>query len=133
MDEILLADNALISMWIYPLRRIVHHRMKAYCYGDELRQAMMAGAEAMAQHGASKWLSDDRANGALVPDDSAWLGKHWFPRVLAAGWKHWAIVQPAKILGQSNMQRVLKVTVPAGINARMFDDPDLAMRWLIAQ
>jgi len=133
MDEIQIVDNTLISVWVYPQQRIVHHRMKMFCFGDELRQALMAGVEAMEQHGANKWLSDDRINGALVPDDVAWLDANWRPRVIAAGWKHWAIVQPAKLLGQSTLQRVVQTYVPEGVNARMFGDPDAAMRWLLEQ
>jgi hypothetical protein len=133
MDEIQIVDNTLISVWVYPQRRIVHHRLKMFCYGDELRQAFSKGAEAMEQHKATKWLSDDRAHGALVPDDQIWLNENWFPRVMAAGWKHWAIVQPTKIIGQSYIQRVMKLILPEGITAHMFGDPDEAMRWLLAQ
>jgi len=133
MDEIQIVDNSLISVWVYPQRRIIHHRMKMFCYGDDLRQALQQGAEAMEQHGAIKWLSDDRVNGALVPDDQVWIREHWLPRVTAAGWKHWAIVQPAKILGQSYIQRVVRETIPPSVNSRMFTDPDLAMRWLLEQ
>jgi hypothetical protein len=118
MDEILIVDNTLISLWVYPQRRIVHHRMKMFCYGDELRQALMAGAAAMVEHGATKWLSDDRINGALVPDDVVWLDEHWRPRVTAAGWKHWAIVQPAKILGQRTLQRVMRTYIPERADVR---------------
>lgn len=133
MDEILVVDNTLLTVWVYPQRRIVHHRMKMFAHGDELRQALLLGAEAMEQHGANKWLSDDRANGALVPDDASWLGANWYPRVLAAGWQHWAVVQPSKIIGQSYIQRVHRLVLPDGINARIFADPDEALRWLVAQ
>ena len=132
-DAIPIVDNALISVWVYPQRRIVHHRMKMFCYGDDLRHAFSKGAEALEQYKATKWLSDDRVNGALVPDDQAWLHENWLPRVMAAGWTHWAIVQPAKIIGQSYIQRVMKVILPESITARMFSDPDEALLWLLAQ
>jgi hypothetical protein len=39
-------------------------------------------------------------------------------------------VQPAKIIGQVNMARFVKLYADLGINARMFGDPDEAMKWL---
>lgn len=132
MDKISVVDNALISVWVYPARRMVHHLMKAYCHGDDFREALARGVEALERHRATKWLSDDRANGALPPEDEAWATKVWFPRARAAGWRHWAVVQPAKIIGQVNMGRFVKLYADTGIDARMFGDPDEAMAWLDA-
>lgn len=133
MNQILIADNDLISVWIYPERQMIHHVMKTYCHGEPLRDALMKGVAAMAQHRATKWLSDDRANGALVPEDVEWANQIWFPLTRAAGWKHWSVIQPQKIIGQVNMTRFVKMYAELGINARMFDDPDEAMKWLEEQ
>jgi len=132
-DQILLLDTSLISVWVYPRRQMIHHHMKQFCFGDDFRAALLKGVEAMEQHQATKWLSDDRANGAIVPEDAAWAVEHWFPRARAAGWKHWAVVQPLKIIGQINMERFSKDYGRQGVNARLFSDPDAAMRWLDAQ
>jgi hypothetical protein len=125
-------DSPLISVWAYPDRKMIHHVMKAYCFGDEFRAALTRGVEAMERYQATKWLSDDRANGAVVPEDAEWSLQFWLPRARAAGWKHWGLVQPAKIIGQLNMQRAIKSFTDHGINTRAFSDPDLAMRWLDA-
>lgn len=130
MNKISVVDNPLISVWAYPERKMIHHLMKAYCHGNEFREALTMGLEAMKLHRAIKWLSDDRANGALAPEDEAWATTTWFPQAKAAGWKHWAVVQPAKIIGQVNMARFVKLYADLGINARMFGDPDEAMKWL---
>jgi hypothetical protein len=132
MTKISIVDTSLIAVWAYPEQRMIHHQMKAFCFGTELREALSKGVEAMQRYQATKWLSDDRANGALTPDDSAWGTTVWFPLAKAAGWQHWALVQPAKILGQTNMSRLVKLYADQGINARMFADPDEAMRWLAA-
>jgi hypothetical protein len=132
MNKISIVDNSLISVWAYPERKMIHHCMKAFCFGDEFREALTRGLEAMQRYQAIKWLSDDRANHALMPDDSEWGAAVWFPQAKAAGWKHWAVVQPAKILGQVNMARFVKLYADQGINARMFADPDEAMTWLDA-
>lgn len=132
MNKVSIVENDLIAVWVYPDRKMIHHMMKAYCFGPEFREALTRGLEAMELYRATKWLSDDRANGALPPEDGAWAGQEWSPRALAAGWKHWAVVQPAKIIGQINMERFVKDSAARGLNARMFGDPEEAMRWLDA-
>jgi hypothetical protein len=130
MSKLLVFDSSEISVWAYPDRKMIHHEMKAYCHGHVLQEALIKGVEAMELHRATKWLSDDRLNGALPPDGAAWAANVWFPRTKAAGWQHWAVVQPVKILGQMNLARFVKKYADLGINARMFSDPDEAMTWL---
>lgn len=129
-QKISIVDSDAISLWVYPGRQIIHHQMKAYCYGDKFREALTRGTEAMERHKATKWLSDDRANGALPVEDTDWAEKTWFPRTKAAGWRHWSVVQPEKVIGQINMARFVKKYAQLGINARMFSDPDEAFQWL---
>ena len=132
-NKISIVDNDMISVWVYPQRRIIHHQMKAYCFGERFYQALMRGAEALEQYHATKWLSDNRVTGALPTEDADWTAKNWFPRVKAAGWRHWAVVQPEKVIGQLNMSRFIKRYGELGINARMFSDFDEAYRWLDAE
>lgn len=132
MNKILIADNPFITMWAYPDRKLIHHHMKAYCHGADFRDALLKGLTALRTYKATKWLSDDRANGALPRVDEEWATTSWFPLVLAAGWRHWAIVQPAKVIGRINMARVTRKYNDLGMNVRMFSDPDEAMTWLDA-
>lgn len=132
-NKISIVDNDMIAVWVYPARRTIHHQMKAYCYGDRFYQALMKGAEALEQYHATKWLSDNRVTGALPAEDAEWTAKNWFPKVKAAGWRHWAVVQPEKVIGQLNMSRFIKKYSELGINARMFSDIDEAFRWLDAE
>jgi hypothetical protein len=133
MQRVVVVDNSLVTVWVYPERKMIHHVMKDYCFGRDFREALLRGLDALERYRATKWLSDDRVNGPLPPDDLAWAADHWFPRIRAAGWKHWAIVQPARLLGQLNMTRISKMYIDQGLNARMFADPEEAMRWLDAQ
>jgi hypothetical protein len=132
MKRILVLDNPTVVVWVYPERKIVHKVMKAYCYGADYREALDKGLEALELHKGTKWLSDLRAGGPLPKDDEVWSQTVWMARALAVGWKHWSIVQPAKILGQLNVKRAIKTLSEMGINAQMFSDPDEAMRWLDA-
>jgi hypothetical protein len=130
MNRIMVVDNSLIIVWAYPEKGLIHHRMKAYCHGDEFREGLARGVEAMAQYRATKWLSDNRVHAALTPEDEAWAVSVWFPQAKAAGWKRWAIVKPTKLIGQIHLDRMARMYGEHGIEARMFGDPDEAMAWL---
>lgn len=132
-DKISIVDNDVISVWVYPHRHMIHHQMKGYCYGERFKEALTKGTDAMEHYKATKWLSDDRGNGALPPEDTDWAEKTWFPRTKAAGWQHWSVVKPEKVIGQINLARFVKKFAALGINARMFSDLDEAVKWLDAE
>ena len=54
MNKISVVDNALISVWVYPERGMIHHMMKSYCHGDDFRKALIKGVEAMEHYKATK-------------------------------------------------------------------------------
>lgn len=130
MPTIVALDNEYASVRVHTEKRIVHHEFKKYIHGPHLREALTTGAELMEKHKATKWLSDDRKNGALPTPDADWAKTVWYPRVLKAGWKQWAVVLPEMVVGQMNMQKFIQDYSKDGIEARVFVRPDLAMAWL---
>ena len=122
-----------MTVWCYPNEHIIHHEMHGACYGEPFRTGLSAGVEALAKYAATKWLSDDRSNGALSPEDEEWATKTWFPRTKAAGWKHWAMVQPQKVVGQMNVARFVKLYGDLGITARIFTEVPPALEWLTSE
>jgi hypothetical protein len=104
--------------------------MHEYCAGEVFRDALTKGIEAMRQHKGNKWLSDDRANGALPPADLEWADKTWFPQTVKAGWKFWALVPPVTVIGQMNIQRHIKLYKERGITVEVFKTSAEAMHWL---
>lgn len=133
MPSQVILDTDDATVWYHSETKTVHHFMKRYIYGKALHDVLEKGAEIIEQHHATKWLSDDRNNGALSPEDEKWGKEVWFPRVLKAGWKHWAIVQPAKIVGQLNIKRFKETYAQAGVNAAIFSDLKEAETWLASQ
>ena len=125
-------DNEYATLWYHPESKIVHHQFHQPIGGQAFRDVLNKGLEAFQEFGAQKWLSDDRGNSALSPEDSDWSINNWAPRVIAAGWKYWAIVMPAKVIGQMNMQRFIKTYGDQGVTVQIFSDLDEAMRWLEA-
>jgi hypothetical protein len=69
-------------------------------------------------------------NGPLLKEDEAWAKTNWFPNVVKAGWKFWAIVMPAQVIGQLNMKRFVDDYAKAGITVSVFSESDKALAWL---
>ena len=94
------------------------------------REVLTAGAECMEENKAQKWLSDDRGNTVIRKEDNEWGDAVWSPRVIAAGFKYWAVVVPEKALGQMQMKRFVEEYRTRGVTVQTFADPDEAMAWL---
>lgn len=123
-------ENDSVALWFHPEKKIVHHKIKKWVADAELRNLLDKGYEQIKSKKADKWLSDDRGNGVLKSEDEQWVLSDWLPRVIKAGWKYWAIVLPQKVVGQMNMKRHAETFAKAGITAKVFTDPDEALKWL---
>ena len=130
---VVILDNDAVSLRYYPGKKIVHHELKKFVHGETFRNVLEQGLALFKEYGAFKWLSDDRGNGALKPTDAEWALSDWAPRVMAAGWRYWAVVMPEKVIGQMNMRRWIETYAAQGVTAQAFTDPDEAFRWLDAQ
>ena len=130
MSAVTILDNEYATLWFHPEKKIIHHHFKKFIFGKELQNVLDEGYRQLKKNGAQKWLSDDRLNGALSSADETWAKTDWFPRVLQAGWKYWAIVMPEKVIGQLNMKRFMEDYAKLGITAKPFSDPDEALKWL---
>ncbi len=126
-------QNEHITLWYYPDLAIVHHQMVQAPSSQEFRELLDKGASTLERYRAVKWMSDDRGNTLLRPDDEAWAQKEWLPRVLRAGFKFWAIVLPAAAIGKLNMQRLANDHLRYGIQSRIESMPGPAFDWLKAQ
>jgi len=130
-ETILVADGFVLRY--HSLYKIVHHEFRRFVHGDEFHEVLEQGLTLLKRHGAMKWLSDDRNNGALKPADAQWSSEDWAPRAMAAGWKYWAVVLPKKVFGQTNMRRFVEGSAQFGRIAQAFDEPTPAMSWLRQQ
>jgi hypothetical protein len=133
MNRIIVFEHERMSVWCYPPRGLIHHEMHKPTAGDTFRNALRAGLTAMREYKATRWLSDDHLHIALAPEDEVWAQDVWFPQSKAAGWKHWAVIQPKSAVGELSSSRFRKWYASRGINARLFTDVDEAHRWLDEQ
>lgn len=122
--------NEYATLVYHASDKIVHHTFHKPIAGPHFRQVLNSGTELFQKYGASKWLSDDRGNGALHPDDGKWTMEDWSVRTVAAGWKYWAIVMPDAALGRANMRRFIRDYSDRGVVVRIFESPDDALDWL---
>jgi len=123
-------DTEYATLWLHEDKKIVHHKVKKYIHSQNLQQLLMKGYETLKKNRCKKWLSDDLNNGPLGKEDEAWAKAKWFPEVVRAGWKYWAIVMPAQVIGQLNMKRFVDDYAKAGITVSVFSEPDKALAWL---
>jgi len=130
MKSEVLIQTERATLEYVPDGNIVHHRILQPLQGPAFRELLNKGAELFEKRGVRKWLSDDRGNGALHPDDAQWGLSEWSPRVIRAGWKWWAIVMPDAALGRINMKRFINKYRDDGVTVEIFDDPSAALAWL---
>lgn len=125
-------DNQYATLWYYPDHKIVHHQFHQFVFSDALRSVLNKGLATLQEHGAQKWLSDDRHHSAIIPEDVHWSQTVWFPRAVESGWKHWAIVTPQSLVGAINLQTFARQCTEQGVQTRFFNDPIEALAWLVA-
>lgn len=130
MPKTVVASSPFMKVYYEPETKIVSHEILQYASGQPLHEGLMAGVEALKKNKAHKWLSDDRNNGALSKEDQEWVNNVWIKQAIAAGWKSWALVMPASVIGQHNMKRFCEEFAQLGVTVKTFSDPALALTWL---
>ena len=133
MSMVVGLDNEFVTVHCDPETGIVHHVMHRFVVSAMFRQALETGLALMQAHGASKWLSDDRRNGAISSDDTQWAGEDWRPRAVAAGFRTWAVVLPEGVVGQMRIRRIVEDARASGLTVETFEDAAAALSWLERQ
>ena len=130
MAAITIIDDEKRNLSFHPDLKVIHHTMKSPVNGRDFRDLLTRGAECMEKHRATKWLSDDRKNGPIGPEDAIWGETIWGPRVLRAGFKFWAIVVPSSAVGSLQMRRFANEYRERGVGVEVFDALEPAWTWL---
>lgn len=126
-------DNEFGSMWYYPEKRIIHHQIHKFMFGETYKKFILTATDLMKKYQARKWLSDDRKSPVIRKEDMLWEEVNWFPQTVDAGWKYWAIVTPEKALGQMNMEGLARQFASQGLIVRFFNSPEEGLKWLESQ
>jgi hypothetical protein len=126
-------DDEYATLWYHPEEKIVHHQIHKFLVPGVFEKLLSTGADLMEKHGACKWLSDDRANVVVSPEDLKWADDHWAPRVQKAGFKYWAIVVPSNAVAALQMKALQAKRAAQNIEVAMFETVDEAMAWLTSR
>ncbi len=130
MSNVTLYDSEYITIQYLADKKVIYHVVHKPIGGQDLRDALNAGTAALVKYGACKWLSDDRKNGPLPPEDVEWGDKDWNPRTIKAGWKYWALVVPREVIAAGAMAPVIHHLYELGLCMMVFSNPEEAMEWL---
>jgi len=128
-SEIILASEEFITVKYLPERGIIYHTIHKPMTGKPLHNILDKAAEFLKEQGVRKWLSDDRKNGPIPPEDALW-GRDWNQRMIKAGWKYWAIVVPAEIHAAGALSPVIDELYELGLRMMVFSDIEKAFEWL---
>lgn len=132
MSPVVIVDNEFITLNYLPDDGIIHHTIHQPIGGQPLRDALNAGTDALAKYGATKWLSDDRKNGPLSPEDTRWGFESWNRRTVDAGLKFWAIVVPEDLAAAGTLMPVIDELFEMGVTMMVFTNLADALEWLKA-
>ncbi len=130
MSRRLVLENEFAHVWFHPEARIVHHQVHKFIWGEAYQQMLNDGLDALVCEGATKWLSENRDDTVHSRADTEWVVRDWIPRARKAGWKYWAVVPPANVIGQMNIERLLGEAQRVGVVGRIFSEIGPAFIWL---
>ncbi len=130
MSPITIVDNEYITLQYLPDTKIIYHTIHKPIDGQPLKDALNAGTDALIQHGACKWLSDDRNNGPLSQEVVEWGLNDWDPRTIGGGWKYWANVVPRELASAGTLMPLIEILYGMGLRMMVFTDLDKATQWL---
>ncbi|MCB0283545.1 MAG: hypothetical protein KDF60_13255 [Calditrichaeota bacterium] len=130
MGPIEIFSNDQMTVYYHQDKKIIHHIMKKQVGGQPFYDAILAATDCLVQNGAKKWLSDDRLNPMLKPEDQKWAVDVWQPLILEAGWKYWSIILPDKMIGKMRMNMMAYQYSKMGVTVKTFNTPEQGLGWL---
>lgn len=100
---------------------------------DEYKAEMENYVELVEKHGPKQLLIDCREfYFPIAPTVQEWIDKTIFPRVLAVGVRHVAIVIPSELIANLSVQQAMEESEGAKFTTRYFDNSEDAKQWLLS-
>lgn len=106
---------------------------KRFVSGEPFREGLNRGVELLRERGANNWYADLRELGAVDEEDQEWSNEEWFPRAIAAGVQHMAIVRPESVVAEMSVDNIMQEVEGTDLETHNFDDPDEAEAWLASR
>lgn len=130
MSSIIIHESDGITVEYLSDKGIIKHTIHKPISGQPFRDALLAGAKALRENGATKWLSDDRRNGPLTAEDIEWSVNEWQAPTIGAGWKYWAVVVPEELVAAGSLTSTINSLFEKGLRMMVFSKLEAAQAWL---
>jgi hypothetical protein len=130
MSTVTVFDDEHMALRYHPETGIVHHRIKGFLPHGGFRKLLSASDELLETHRATKYVSDDRDNVVVDPEDIKWADANWYPRVAKAGLRHWALVPPSTMVGTLQAKSILETRRRQGLDVEGLGRIQDALAWL---
>ena len=129
-EVVILYQDEFITVRYDPQHKFIYHTIHKPVEGWPLRNALLAGTEALKKYKVTKWLSDDRLNAGLSDEDRDWGMENWNVQTIEAGWKYWAMVVPTEVVAAGSMIPTMNAWYELGLRMMVFATLDEAIKWL---
>jgi len=118
--------------------RLVEIEWSGFAFGEPYREAMDKALELHRDKGCPRSVSDMTRAAVMEPDDAQWILDDWTPRAKASGVRTIAIVMPASVVGQMQLEQIHRRsgkqrTDELGIAVEYFADGEAAKRWALSR
>lgn len=111
---------------------------RGFAFGKVYREALDALLELHWQKRCPALLSDMRSAAVIDAEDAKWIVEDWLPRLSGAGLRRAAVIVPASMVGQIQLDQLIKrigFTLMPGLDMeiKVYTEPDEARRWLLSR
>ena len=123
-------ENLLLE--VQPVQRFVRSTWSGVFMGELYRSLLQQVMNVVERDALRYWLTDARKAGSIAPEDQAWTMREFTPQVMKAGIERIAIVGSEDPGNAQAVQRFVAATPEdAPYAIRFFEDPSIAMLWLL--
>ncbi|GFZ76038.1 hypothetical protein GCM10008018_21860 [Paenibacillus marchantiophytorum] len=103
---------------------------KIFVTGDQYRDPLLKGLQLMEDNNSCKFISDIHDLGVISQDDQDWFVKNWITLATKSGLKYFAVVHPAKMIGQISVRKMESNAGEFPFQYLQFHDIDEAKTWI---
>lgn len=129
--EILLREDAHISMRIVPADRMMVQQWTGYVPSVTYRQIMNGSIDYAVKYEVHRWFADLREMGAILQPDERWTMEDWFPRLARTQVGRMAFLMSSDFFNRMSVDRIMNVgTAIMPLEVAYFGDIDEARDWL---
>ena len=123
-------DEPFLTIRWDSITQCVVMEWKKFVLGEDFRKGLDKGLELVKEKQSKRWLADLRSIGVVAQEDQDWSNTNWFPRALAAGLTHMAIVVPENVIAKWSVDRIMNKVENTNLTVHYFDGVEKAKQWL---